>query len=244
MIAQPYRPPPVGWPTSWQREQVAAYLAGSLPELAVQLNRLTAGRVDLDALSLEPVDPGAPTAVSVTPELAAALVAAALGHVSVPSLDLAAPAEAAVFSLLLGTVRGWAEAHLPGQGSLEPADVRFAITLRCLSAAGTIELPGCWAKVWAEVRPGIARPSHCPDVPVASAVATVEAVLPGPEVAAADVIGLRAGDVVLMPVGHNSRVFLRAGSVDLATATLGARDGHLAARIDEVTRRDRPDGRR
>jgi hypothetical protein len=244
MTAQPFRPPEVSWPTPWQRDQVAAHLAGSLPELAARLNRLAAGCVEIDALSIEPVSPGASADPTATPELAASLVAAALGHVTVPSLDLAAPAEAAVFSLILSTVRGWAEAHLPSFGSAGRADVRFAVALRCLSTKGIIELPGRWETVWAAVRPGLGRPSRPPDVPVASAIATIEAVLAGPEVTAAAVLGLKAGDVLFMPVGQNGRVCLRAGAVCLGTATLGARDGCLAARIDEIMGRDHRDVRR
>ena len=239
MSADPWRPPPVDEPSPWQREQVAAHLAASLPDLAARLNRLAGGSVVVEALTVDPAQPGADPIFSASPDLAAAMVAAVLGHSSPGSLDLAAPAEAAVLSLVLTAVREWAEACLPSGAT---ADVCLAITARCLSACGVLEVPASWDALWAMAHPALPLPRRAIDVPVATALVAVEALLPGPDLTAADVLALKEGDLLLAPIGSNGGLLLQAGSVRLGTASLGAVSGHLAARVDEVSRRNPRDG--
>jgi Type III flagellar switch regulator (C-ring) FliN C-term len=240
MSVEPWSPPPVEKPSPWQRERVAIHLSGFLPELASRLNALAGGHVAIDQLSIEPLDPASAPAAVTSPDLVAALVAASLGHALVPSLDLASPAESAVLSLVHDAVGAWAGAVLP-HASAAP-DAAITVAVRCLSAHGRLSISAAWSDLWALVGPALAegrRPIH---LPTASAVVTIEALLPASDLTAADVLNFRSGDLVLTSCGPNGHVILQAGEIRLATAGLGALGGHLAARIDQLSGRDHRDG--
>jgi hypothetical protein len=222
----------VDWPSPWQRERVARHLSGFLPDLSSRLNQVAGGHVLVGAISIEPSPPASTYGVFMPPDLAAAVVAASLGHAMLPTLDLASPAEAAVLSLALDAVRDWAGAWLPGPSPVP--DVHCVIDLQCLSIRGRLEVPVLWQPLWELVRPALAAARRSPDVPVGSAVATVEALLSGLEMPAADLVNMKEGDLILMPAGSGGRLALYVGAVPLGTASLGAMGGHLAARIDEV----------
>jgi hypothetical protein len=220
-------------PSPWQREQVAAHLADSLPDLAARLNRLVGGGIEVEAVTVEPLREGLPPA-SAPVALATAMVAAALGHAAPASVDLAAPAEVAVLRLLLAAALEWAAPFDAPAG----ADVSLSIAVSCLSVRGAIEVAASWDALSALVPTDPPCALRGADVPVASAVVAVEALLPGPDLAAADVLNLKEGDVLLSPAGSSGSLYLQAGDVRLGTASLGAVSGHLAARLVEAFRRD------
>jgi flagellar motor switch/type III secretory pathway protein FliN len=69
---------------------------------------------------------------------------------------------------------------------------------------------------------------------VSHATIEIEAVLPGPELPAGDLLQLQAGDVLLLSTEQQEAV-LRAGGVVIGRGRAGARNGRLAVNLGEVS---------
>ena len=69
---------------------------------------------------------------------------------------------------------------------------------------------------------------------VADAVVELEAVLPGPEVSAEELLRLQEGDVLLLSSGQQEAV-LRTRGVVIGRGRVGARNGHLAVNLRDIS---------